>query len=120
MAESLPNPNLTQTQKPYQLFTQCHASVVAFECTTMGMVRPITLAWEDIAYQPICGIGHIPNPNDIGGACSWTKDMVCMQDAYHFKYVFQLIKGFSRAKYRNTPVVPPSPFITIDDFALKI
>ena len=39
MVESVPNPNLTQTQKPYQLFT--HTSVVAF--TTMGMVRPITL-----------------------------------------------------------------------------
>ena len=45
--------------------------------------------------------------------------MVCMQDAYHFKYVFQLIKGFCRAKYRNAPVVPPSPFVTIDDVALK-
>ena len=33
MAESLPNPNLTQTRNPYQLFT--HASVVAF--TTMGI-----------------------------------------------------------------------------------
>ena len=42
-----------------------------------------------------------------------------MQDAHHFNYVFQLIKGFSRAKYTNTPVVPPSPFITIDDFAHK-
>ena len=59
-------------------------------------------------------------PNAIGGPSPWTKDMVCMQDAHHFKYVFQLIKGFSRAKYRNTPVVPPSPLINIDDFALKI
>ena len=87
MAESLPNPNLTQTQKPYQLFT--HAPVVAF--TTMGMVHPITLAWEDIAYQPIFGNRLILDPNAIGGPCSWTKDMVCTQDAYHFKYVFQLI-----------------------------
>jgi len=83
MAAALPNPNLTQTQKPYQLFT--HASVVAF--TTMGMVRPITLAWEDIAYQPIFGNRNILNPNAIGGPCAWTKDMVCMQDAGHFKYV---------------------------------
>ena len=44
---------------------------------------------------------------------------LCMQDAYHFKYVFQLIKGFSRATYRNTPTVLPSHFINIDDFALK-
>ena len=65
MAASLPNPNLTQTQKPYQLFT--HASVVAF--TAMGMVRPITLTWEDIAYQPIFGNRHILNPNAIGGPC---------------------------------------------------
>ena len=42
-----------------------------------------------------------------------------MQDAHHFKYVFQLIKGFNRAKYRNTPTVPPPPVINIDDFALK-
>ena len=87
MAESLPNPNLTQTQKSYQLFT--HASVVAF--TTMGMVRPITLTWEDIAYQHIFGNRRILNPNAVGGPCSWTKAMVCMQAAHHFKYVFQLI-----------------------------
>ena len=66
MAESLPNPNLTQTQKPYQLFT--HASVVAF--TTMGMVCPITLTWEDIAYQHIFGNRHIINPNAVGGPAS--------------------------------------------------
>ena len=115
MAAALPNPNWTETQKPYQLFT--HASVVAF--TTMGMVRPITLTWEDIAYQPIFGNRNILNPNAVGGPCAWTKDMVCMQDAHHFKYVFQLIKGFNRTKYRNTPIVPPSPFIDIDDFATK-
>ena len=69
MAASLPNPNLAQTQNPDQLFT--HASVVPF--TTMGMVRPITLAWEDIAYQPIFGNRHILNPNAIGGPCAWTN-----------------------------------------------
>ena len=42
-----------------------------------------------------------------------------MQDARHFKYIVQLIKGFNRVKYRNTPTVPPSPFINIDNFALK-
>ena len=60
----------TQLQKPYQLFT--HASVVAF--TTMGMVRPITLAWGDISYQPIFGNRHILNPNAIGGPCAWTLE----------------------------------------------
>ena len=49
MAESLPNPNLTHAQKPCQLINFAHASLVAF--TTMGMVRPNTLTWEDIAYQ---------------------------------------------------------------------
>ena len=81
--------------------------------------RAITLAWEDIAYQHIFGNRHILNPNAIGGPSSWTNDMVRMQGAHHFKHVFQLIKGFSRAKYRNTPAIPPSPSVNIEDLALK-